>query len=261
MVKRCPECNRTYSDDTLSFCLADGTLLSAPYENQAARPFSDKANQAPTEMMPEILKQAESTPSPPPTIPISLPPPSRAEFERRPSLKKRSIKPWLVLGVIAAVLIIGVMIAVRYNTRSSGEKEAAESQPVSDEALLAELVSLHQQYYDAYNRGDSATVARVLADDFNGGLDEAGKPIDQDKDGNPINKSQSLAKVKPDPNIASNLISQPRLVSRTADSAVVRFTNTVNFKTGTPLTITDEIIGRYVKRAGRWQIVSSTISP
>lgn len=260
-MKRCPECNRTYSDDTLSFCLADGTLLSAPYENQAARPLPDKANQAPTEKMPDVLKQAESTPSPPPTILANLPPPLRPEFEPQPSLKKRSIKPWLALGVIAAVVIIGVLIASRYGARSSGEKTAAsESQPVSDEALLAELVSLHQRYYDAYNKGDIATVARVLADDFNGGLDAAGKPIDKDKDGNPINKNESLAKVKPDPNIASNIISDPRLVSRTADSAVVRFTNTVNFKTGTPLTITDEIIGRYVKRDGRWQIVSSTIS-
>ena len=30
-MKRCPTCNRTYTDDTFSFCLADGTLLSAPY--------------------------------------------------------------------------------------------------------------------------------------------------------------------------------------------------------------------------------------
>jgi uncharacterized protein len=30
-MKRCPKCNRTYADDTFSFCLADGALLSAPY--------------------------------------------------------------------------------------------------------------------------------------------------------------------------------------------------------------------------------------
>lgn len=31
-LKRGPECNRTYADETISFCLADGALLSAPYD-------------------------------------------------------------------------------------------------------------------------------------------------------------------------------------------------------------------------------------
>lgn len=31
-MKRCPTCNRTYSDNTLSFCLEDGLLLSAEYD-------------------------------------------------------------------------------------------------------------------------------------------------------------------------------------------------------------------------------------
>lgn len=33
-MKRCPTCKRTYSDDTFSFCLADGTLLSAPFDSE-----------------------------------------------------------------------------------------------------------------------------------------------------------------------------------------------------------------------------------
>jgi hypothetical protein len=31
-MKNCPQCNRTYSDATISFCLADGAILTAPYE-------------------------------------------------------------------------------------------------------------------------------------------------------------------------------------------------------------------------------------
>jgi hypothetical protein len=34
-MKRCPECNRTYSNESFSFCLADGALLSAPYDSDA----------------------------------------------------------------------------------------------------------------------------------------------------------------------------------------------------------------------------------
>lgn len=32
-MKKCPQCNRTYSDETLSFCLEDGALLSATYDS------------------------------------------------------------------------------------------------------------------------------------------------------------------------------------------------------------------------------------
>jgi uncharacterized protein len=34
-MKRCPECNRTYADEMFAFCLADGALLSAPYDPDA----------------------------------------------------------------------------------------------------------------------------------------------------------------------------------------------------------------------------------
>lgn len=33
-MKSCPVCNRTYFDNTFSFCLEDGALLSAPFENE-----------------------------------------------------------------------------------------------------------------------------------------------------------------------------------------------------------------------------------
>lgn len=34
-VKSCPACERTYSDATITFCLVDGAILSAPYDPQA----------------------------------------------------------------------------------------------------------------------------------------------------------------------------------------------------------------------------------
>ena len=36
-MKSCPTCKRTYADDTLTFCLADGALLSAPYDPHATQ--------------------------------------------------------------------------------------------------------------------------------------------------------------------------------------------------------------------------------
>lgn len=39
-MKRCPQCDRTFSDETLSFCIADGQLLSASYDSPATLPLA-----------------------------------------------------------------------------------------------------------------------------------------------------------------------------------------------------------------------------
>lgn len=36
-MKSCPKCNRTYSDETFAFCLADGSLLTAPFDPEATQ--------------------------------------------------------------------------------------------------------------------------------------------------------------------------------------------------------------------------------
>ena len=66
-MKRCPTCNRTYSDETLSFCLADGALLSASEDPQATLVLTDSpdvqetlrlpASQAPQATQPASTSQ------------------------------------------------------------------------------------------------------------------------------------------------------------------------------------------------------------
>jgi hypothetical protein len=54
-MKQCPTCNRTYANDEFAFCLADGTLLSAPYELGEARqlaPANRSSNPPITEVLP-----------------------------------------------------------------------------------------------------------------------------------------------------------------------------------------------------------------
>lgn len=36
-MKQCPQCSRTYADKSIAFCLADGALLSAPYDPDATQ--------------------------------------------------------------------------------------------------------------------------------------------------------------------------------------------------------------------------------
>lgn len=38
-MKRCPQCNRTYFDETFSFCLEDGAVLSAGFDPDATLAF------------------------------------------------------------------------------------------------------------------------------------------------------------------------------------------------------------------------------
>ncbi|MDT4895451.1 MAG: hypothetical protein QOH25_528 [Acidobacteriota bacterium] len=69
-MKQCPTCNRTYADDSITFCLADGALLSASYDPGATQhiparltnpPPTDvlTAQPPPTEVLPHYLQQAQ----------------------------------------------------------------------------------------------------------------------------------------------------------------------------------------------------------
>ena len=56
-MKICPQCNRTFSDETLSFCLADGQLLSASYIGPETLPLTPAraTDGAVTEILPNLL--------------------------------------------------------------------------------------------------------------------------------------------------------------------------------------------------------------
>src|SRR5687767_2870400 len=89
-MKRCPECRRDYTDETLNFCLDDGTrLVDGP---------------APDEPSTAILSElgAVETAFPPsesPTVQLQTPPTA--------SRSGRSKRKLLAVATIAAVLMIG----------------------------------------------------------------------------------------------------------------------------------------------------------
>lgn len=69
-MKQCPTCNRTYADDSITFCLADGALLSASYDPNATQRIPARltnppptevftAQPVPTEVMPPYLPQTQ----------------------------------------------------------------------------------------------------------------------------------------------------------------------------------------------------------
>jgi len=111
-MKRCPTCNRTYTDTSLNFCLEDGTPLAAdPDPNATIRYPSarDTSEPPPTEI---YHPQPQPVVSPRPTTPPPPPPTQWAPAPTAPPPKKKSNAIWWILGGLAAVLVIGVGLVV-----------------------------------------------------------------------------------------------------------------------------------------------------
>src|SRR2546427_1264964 len=106
-MKRCPTCKRTFDDDTLSFCLDDGTPLVA-----ATRPDSEETLVLPSSSdrgarIPDT--QPYNQPSGRSTLASEPRQPAMPEQYITPSPQRR-VWPWL-LG-IAAVLLLGFGVIV-----------------------------------------------------------------------------------------------------------------------------------------------------
>jgi hypothetical protein len=103
-MKSCPTCNRTYSDDTITFCLVDGSILSAPYDPEATQSFSYPQDTEPS----RVANTIPSSSSLPGFIP---------EPEQNQGSGKRSRKRGLIFGVvIILVLTIGLIIGLGWNS-------------------------------------------------------------------------------------------------------------------------------------------------
>jgi hypothetical protein len=105
-MKRCPTCNRTYADDSTTFCLADGSLLSAPYDpNATQRIPAQFTNTSPTEVL---------TTSPPPThvFPYHPSPAYPVRQKNRAALS-------LVIALLALLVVVGIIVLVKFNQKTS----------------------------------------------------------------------------------------------------------------------------------------------
>ena len=113
-MKRCPKCNRKYEDNTLRFCLEDGSTLSV-VKRDPEPPT--------TEILPHVQPTLKSSAGP--TIPSY---PNVADF-RPASTEARQSNPILTAGVVAiAVLLLALVgIAGYFVLRQSGGNESAKT--------------------------------------------------------------------------------------------------------------------------------------
>lgn len=109
-MKRCPTCDRMYSDETLSYCLEDGSVLVADVSSaETQRIPAARITNLPTEIMQAPRQQAQAT------APMTTLPPARHNQT-------------LLYVVIALLALIAGGFAVAWLT-STNKERAQEEKP------------------------------------------------------------------------------------------------------------------------------------
>src|SRR5260370_42365987 len=104
-MKRCPQCNRTYTDDALSFCLDDGSPLQSVGAPSSSDPSATVQYPPPRETTPQPTIAYNPSQPPPPTPPPSWSPMPPVQAQ------KRSGGPW-VLGIGAVLVFMGIGVVI-----------------------------------------------------------------------------------------------------------------------------------------------------
>jgi len=122
-MKRCPTCDRTYTDPSLNFCLEDGTPLAPdapafdPHATVRYPSARGTTEPPPTEIYrpePQVTTPTpRRTPAPPPPAP---PPPQQwtPGPTAAPPPRKKSNAIWWILGGLIAVIVVGAGLVVLF---------------------------------------------------------------------------------------------------------------------------------------------------
>ena len=278
-MKRCPTCNKTFTDPGLSFCIDDGTPLLpvvSQDETTVVSP-STAASSAPSSgaYVPRDW-QADYQP------PGSLPPPAQ----------KRKTWPWVV-GILAVLLvgIIGIGIAaalivpnmlraasnanrsnvnparsanensnlnstppansntdnLNHNTNTTSGANESSTPNANEEKVLADLTTLEHEWTVANINADKQKLGRILADDY----------VGTSSDGKSQGKAEYLRTIERDNSIEKWDFEDLKVDlkgDRAALSGVIKLRVRGE---EVAYTFTD----KFVWRDGRWQAVSSEVAP
>jgi hypothetical protein len=104
-MKKCPECKRTYPDDTLAFCLMDGAVLSAPYDPRETRPVNRE---------------------PPPTLEMSSSAAMTNETTPSLSSKRGGRRVLLAALAVAVLLATGLIVGANWQAWFGGDGSQAK---------------------------------------------------------------------------------------------------------------------------------------
>lgn len=281
-MKRCPTCGSTYADDSLGFCLTDGTALTlVPAQvppGQLNFPSRETAD-SPTEVLPGNAPGYAPAPPPPwPTIPHVWQGAQTAAPSTAP--KSKALK-WII-GTIGLLLVLGLGAGLLVYLVTSGDEKTRASvnqentnngnangsvnlqpspkptddsqttqkpvkpdaPPTNTDEVLSQLTTLENEWNNANLKADRAAIVRILADEFRG---VGGNGAVEDK-------KQYLASMRPNTDIKTLTLSD-LTVSLTGNNAVLTGLNTAKFKNGAKQVY--RFTDTFIWRDGRWQAISS----
>ena len=272
-MKRCPTCNRTYTDPTLSFCIEDGTPLT-PINS------ADETT---------VVSPREVTPYQPPG---SYVPPGGEG-------RKRRVWPWVLgiggaflLGIVAISIAAAILVprAIR-SSRQQAERIANESRnsnanesananlnksananvtvpananvntnenvnatknvdvppPADHDKVLAQLRDLENDWTVANLNADKKTLDRILADDY----------VGPSSDGGLQTKADYIRTIQRDTNVERWEFDDLKLMLA-GDRATLTGKITLHQQ---DRELVFDFQDKFVWRDGRWQATGSEVKP
>ena len=247
-MKRCPTCKRTFEDDSLAYCLDDGSPLVSE-----TRPDSE----------PTLV-----SPAPPPAV--QMPPTPSPRYEPVVSslggAPKRRVWPWVVGGLLVLFFFVIVIVAViaipqiikksqnsnrvvidvptpepsETSSPKSEESPSSSEAPTDEDVVQTQLTDLEKRWTQANLDGDKAALEQILADEYSGG-----DP--------PHNKRQYIDELKPDTAVKSWELEDLSVDLEGDRATMTGYLRQVTTAGSEVYSFTDE----FVWRDGRWQATGS----
>jgi hypothetical protein len=164
-MKRCPQCNRTYTDDALSFCLDDGSPLTIA----SGAPASDASATVQYQPARDTTPQPTIAYNPAQAAPPPMPPPAWSPMPP-PQTQKRSVWPWL-LGIGAVLLLMGIgvvalIIMVARVTNDNNNNHVANNSNNSNNANSKANRNRNTNSDNTNDNTNASSTPSTFTDDF-----------------------------------------------------------------------------------------------
>lgn len=266
-MKRCPTCKRAFDDETLSFCLEDGTPLVAevggPADSQetlvSPRPQGTEGA--------SVLAPTQSYSQLPGKSTVSASPYRSSPAPYGSTVGGSKTWPWVVgilailsVVVVAIVIVVFTVPGILSASENGNRPQPAPSRPVptatatpspspaptsdvpTDSAeVLAQLTKLEKDWTEANIKGDKESLEEILAEEYVGNEE------------NSRTKRQYIDSLKPDTSVETWEVNDVT-VNQTGDRAVVNGSLKEETSDGTYVY---DFVDTFVWRDHRWQAVTS----
>lgn len=262
-MKRCPTCQRSFDDDSLSFCLEDGTPLVTEV---ASRGDSQETLVSPRP--PGVESASGSAPAQPYSeLPgkstVSASPYRPPETPYAPRSGGRKTWPWIVgvaailsVAVVAILIVVFTVPGVLKSENVNGPKPSpsrsetgtptptpspASDVPTDSAEVLSQLTQIEKDWTEANLKGDKEALEKILADEY----------VSQEE--NSRTKREYIDNLKPDESVEEWEVYDVT-VNQTGERAVVNGSLKQVTTDGTGVW---DFVDTFVWRDRRWQAVTS----